>query len=118
MHILAPPGRLRRGSFNHGLLRAARGVAPAGAVAEIVGVGDLPLFNEDLEAKGWPATVAQRRDQAAAADAVLFACPEYNHPEYTCNVSGMLKSAFDWLSRSGAAPRHAGRVRRPPPKTA
>lgn len=98
MHILAIPGSLRRASFNHGLLHAARDVAPAGATVEIVEAGDLPLFNEDLEAAGWPAPVAWLRDQVAAADGVLFACPEYNY-----NVSGVLKNAFDWLSRPEAA---------------
>ena len=98
MNILGIPGSLRRASFNHGLLRAARDAAPAGAALEIVEVGDLPLFNEDLETGGWPATVARLRDKVATADAVLFACPEYNY-----NVSGVLKNAFDWLSRPEAA---------------
>lgn len=80
MHIVALTGSLRRGSFNRGLLRAARDVAPAASVVEVVGIGGLPLFNEDPKAPGWPATVAQLRDQVAVADAVLFACPEYDRP--------------------------------------
>ena len=98
MHVLALCGSLRAGSFNRGLLRAAAELAPEGVRVEIAGVGDLPLYDEDLEPKGWPAPVAALRDRAYEADAILFGCPEYNY-----GVSGVLKNAFDWLSRPETA---------------
>jgi len=98
MQILAISGSLRAASYNTGLLRAARDLAPAGVTVEIVRINDLPLFNEDLELQGWPDPVMALRRQAYAADAVLFACPEYNY-----NVSGVLKNAFDWMSRPEGA---------------
>ncbi len=50
MRILALCGSLRRVSMNAALLRAAARVAPADTRVEIFALGDLPLFNPDLEA--------------------------------------------------------------------
>jgi chromate reductase len=99
MVILAICGSLRRLSYNRGLLTAAVAAAPAGVTAEIAGIEDIPVFNEDLEAEGWPPAVAALRARAHAADALLFGCPEYNY-----GIAGPLKNAFDWLSR----PERAG----------
>ncbi len=46
--ILGLPGSLRAGSFNTGLLRAARELAPAGVEVEIADISAIPLYNEDL----------------------------------------------------------------------
>ena len=45
-------------------------------------------------AAGFPAPVETLRQQIKAADALLFACPEYNY-----SMSGVLKNAIDWASR-------------------
>ena len=45
-------------------------------------------------AQGFPPSVETLRRQIAAADALLFACPEYNY-----SMSGVLKNAIDWASR-------------------
>ena len=111
MHVLALCGSLRAGSFNRGLLRAAAEMAPEGVRVEVAGIGDVPPYNEDVEPRGWPAPVASLRDRVYDADAILFACPEYNY-----GVSGVLKNAFDWLSRpEGAVGDRAvpGRKRNP-----
>lgn len=112
MQILAVSGSLRAASYNTGLLRAARELAPQGVAVEIVRIGDLPLVNEDLELQGWPDPVVALRRQAYAADGILFACPEYNY-----NVSGVLKNAFDWMSRpEGAGGNTAPSGIAPPPR--
>lgn len=112
MKILGISGSLRAASYNTGLLRAARDLAPQGTEVEIVRINDLPLFNEDLELQGWPEAVMALRRQAYAADAILFATPEYNY-----NVSGALKNAFDWMSRpEGTGGRTAPEDRTPPPR--
>ena len=54
----------------------------------------MPPFDEDAEAAPAPAAVADLRAAIAAADAVLFATPEYNG-----SVPGQLKNALDWVSR-------------------
>ena len=95
MQILAVSGSLRADSHNTSLLRAAAEAAPEGV--EIVlweGLGDLPLYDQDLEGTDLPDAVHRLREDWAAADAILFATPEYNG-----SVPGGLKNAVDWASR-------------------
>ncbi len=95
MKILAVSGSLRAGSFNSSLLRAAVEAAPEGVEVELwEGIGDLPLFDQDLEAGDEPASVRRLRADWTAADAILFATPEYNG-----SIPGGLKNAIDWASR-------------------
>jgi NAD(P)H-dependent FMN reductase len=92
MHVLALCGSLRAASINAALLRAAARLAPAGiAIAVHPPLGDLPLFNPDLEADPAP-PVARLRAAVAAADALVIASPEYAH-----GVTGTIKNALDWL---------------------
>jgi len=103
-------GSLRGGSDNTATLRAAQELAPDALEIEIVTLEDVPLFNQDVEARGWPPRVQELRDRIEASDAVIFASPEYNH-----SVTGALKNAIDWLSRPGgrrAAEWQARRNRR------
>jgi len=94
MRILAVSGSLREDSFNTGLLQAAIEAAPDGIELELwEGLGDLPLYDEDLE-HDVPGSVRRLREDWAAADAILFATPEYNG-----SVPGGLKNAVDWASR-------------------
>lgn len=90
--ILAISGSLRRASSNTALLRAAATLAPAGVNISIyAGIGDLPLFNPDLEGRE-PDTVKDFGHQLRAADGVLIASPEYAH-----GVTGAIKNALDWM---------------------
>jgi len=96
MRILAVSGSLREGSFNTSLLRAAVEAAPDGVELELwEGLADLPLYDQDLEdVADVPESVRRLRENWAAADAILFATPEYNG-----SVPGSLKNAIDWASR-------------------
>ncbi len=91
-------GSLRKGSFNSSLARfVANDMASRGSVSidEISLLAlDLPMFSEDLEVAGIPASVLALKDRLIAADAVLIASPEYNG-----SLSGALKNAIDWASR-------------------
>jgi chromate reductase len=98
VRIVALSGSLRARSFNTAALRAAVELAPEGVEIRTVGIGELPLFNEDIE-HPWPAPVAAFRDQLAWGEAVLFVTPEYNH-----SIPGGLKNAIDWASRGADAP--------------
>jgi NAD(P)H-dependent FMN reductase len=90
--VLALSGSLRKASLNTALLRAAARLAPPGlAVTVYSGLGDLPLFNPDLET-ALPADVARFHRHVAEADALLIASPEYAH-----GVTGTIKNALDWL---------------------
>ncbi len=95
MKVLAVSGSLRRDSHNTQLLRVAAGAAPEGVEVELWdGIRDLPLYDQDLENDQLPESVRRLRDDWAAADAILFATPEYNG-----SVPGLLKNAVDWASR-------------------
>ncbi|MEJ5999833.1 NADPH-dependent FMN reductase [Paucibacter soli] len=92
MSLLALCGSLRAGSLHAQMLRQAQDLAPAGQpLRQASSLGELPLFNPDLEARP-PDAVRRLRDEVAAADGLLIASPEYAH-----GVSGTLKNALDWL---------------------
>ncbi len=97
--ILGISGSLRRASFNTMALRAAAELAPAGMSIDICDIGDLPLYNDDVRAAGFPPAVQSLRDRIKAADGLLFATPEYNY-----SVPGVLKNAIDWASRPPEQP--------------
>jgi chromate reductase len=92
--VLAICGSLRKGSYNMAALRVAIEQKPAGMTVEVADISQFPLYNEDVRAQGFPLSVQKLREQIAAADALLFACPEYNY-----SMSGVLKNAIDWASR-------------------
>lgn len=92
MKILAISGSLRAASNNTALLRAVARLSPAYISVELFrDLGNLPLFNPDIEATD-PPVVARFRAQLVAADAVLIASPEYAH-----GVTGAMKNALDWM---------------------
>jgi chromate reductase, NAD(P)H dehydrogenase (quinone) len=99
LHVLGIAGSLRAGSYNRALLRAAATLLPEGMMLETAEIGDIPLYDADLEAKGIPEVVKQLKMKMAAADAVLIATPEYNY-----SIPGVLKNAIDWVSRAPDPP--------------
>ena len=92
--ILAICGSLRKGSYNMAALRAAIAQKPPNMTVDVADISQIPLYNEDVRAQGFPPPVQTFRDQIAAADALLFVTPEYNY-----SMSGVLKNAIDWASR-------------------
>ena len=92
--VAAIVGSLRKASFNRGLLRAAIELQPEGMRITEAPIGDVPLFNEDVEQEGDPAPVQELKARILASDAVLLITPEYNQ-----SVSGVMKNAIDWASR-------------------
>jgi chromate reductase len=94
MDIAAFAGSLRVTSYNRGLLRAAVELAPFDVGMEILDLAAIPLFNQDLERTGLPATAANLRERVKNADGLLIATPEYNH-----TIPGVLGNTIDWLTR-------------------
>lgn len=94
IRVLCFCGSLRKGSYNAAALRAAQAVAPPELQFDHADIHDLPHYDADLQAQGFPAAVERIAAQLRNADAVLFATPEYNY-----SVPGVLKNAIDWLSR-------------------
>jgi len=93
LSILGIPGSLRKGSYNRLALRVAQKLAPADAKLEIFDLHGIPLFNQDDEQNPPPALTEFKR-RIRAADAILFATPEYNY-----GLPGVLKNAIDCASR-------------------
>lgn len=87
-------GSLRKESINRKVALALAQLAPANLKLSIVEVGELPLYNEDLDGATPPAAYTSFRQQLAASDAVLFVTPEYNR-----SVPAALKNAIDVGSR-------------------
>jgi chromate reductase len=98
VRVLGVPGSLRKGSFNRGLLRAASEMLPEGMTLDVYELGALPLYNGDVEAAGLPEPVQDFQRRIEAADALLYATPEYNY-----SMAGVLKNAIDWGSRPSPA---------------
>ena len=91
--IVVLVGSLRKASLNRKTAVAMRELSGGALGLEIVEIGDLPLYNEDLEANVPPAW-ARFRERVGKADGVLFVTPEYNR-----SVPGVLKNAVDVGSR-------------------
>jgi len=103
--VLAFAGSLRRKSYNRALVRAAREVGPPDVEITTFALDGIPLFNQDVEAEGFPERVRELHEAIAASDALLIATPEYQH-----GIPGVLKNAIDWASRP---PRRAAILRKP-----
>ncbi len=87
-------GSLRKDSFNRRIARELARLAPTQLKLEIVEIGDLPHYNQDLDPDDPPAAWQEFRDQVRPADGVLFVTPEYNR-----SIPGVLKNAIDVGSR-------------------
>jgi chromate reductase len=92
--VLAICGSLRKASYNRAALETAIELRPAGMEVTVADISQIPLYDEDVRSQGFPPSVETLRRQIGAADALLFACPEYNY-----SMSGVLKNAIDWASR-------------------
>jgi len=98
-------GSLRKESFSRRLARALCDLRPESLEMEILEIGDLPLYNQDLETDSPPAAWAQYRSRLAACGAVLFVTPEYNR-----GMSAAIKNAID----VGSRPYGKGAINRKP----
>jgi chromate reductase, NAD(P)H dehydrogenase (quinone) len=97
--VLGISGSLRKGSYNTAALRTVAQLLPDGMVLETGEIRDLPLYDEDVKAAGFPSAVDRLAAQVKAADALLFVTPEYNF-----SIPGVLKNAIDWVSRVPGQP--------------
>jgi chromate reductase, NAD(P)H dehydrogenase (quinone) len=94
MNVCVLVGSLRKASLNGMLANALMSLAPSSMKLEVVEIGHLPLFNQDLETDATPAQWTAFRQRVKAADAVLFVTPEYNR-----SMPAALKNALDVGSR-------------------
>lgn len=87
-------GSLRKDSINRKVARALSELAPSSLKLNIVEIGDLPLYNEDIDLDSPPSSYTAFRQALQGADGFLFVTPEYNR-----SVPGVLKNAIDVGSR-------------------
>ncbi|HHF7373906.1 NADPH-dependent FMN reductase [Legionella bozemanae] len=88
-------GSLRKESYNRKMAKVLISLAPKSLNLQIVEIGDLPLYNQDLDDENRPpAPWVQFREQMKTYQGVLFVTPEYNR-----SVPGVLKNAVDVGSR-------------------
>jgi chromate reductase len=99
LRFLGISGSLRAKSFNTAALHTMMALAPDNVSFEQAGIGDIPLYNDDVRIAGMPPSVVALQSAIAAADAVVIATPEYNF-----SVPGVLKNAIDWVSRTDPQP--------------
>ncbi|MDD5362014.1 MAG: NAD(P)H-dependent oxidoreductase [Ignavibacteria bacterium] len=98
-NFAAISGSLRKGSYNTMVLKAAQKLAPENITIEQLSIDEVPYYNFDLHEKQFPDAVEMLNDKIKAADAVILVTPEYNY-----SVSGVLKNAIDFFSRSPKKP--------------
>ncbi len=93
IEILGIVGSLRKDSYNRLALRAAQELLPQEVALNLIELHGIPIYDQDTE-MAMPAPVLEFKRRILAADAILFATPEYNY-----SVAGVLKNAIDWASR-------------------
>ncbi|HML50808.1 MAG TPA: NADPH-dependent FMN reductase [Propionicimonas sp.] len=86
-------GSLSSTSINRRLSKAITKLAPPELEFVEIGIGELPLYNSDLDAN-LPEAVVRLKQSIESSDALLIVTPEYNR-----SVPGPLKNALDWGSR-------------------
>lgn len=86
-------GSLRQDSFNRKLASAMEKLAPADFRFKQLHIDDLPLYNQDEDAKQ-AASVLRLKSEIEKSQGLIFVTPEYNR-----SIPGVLKNAIDHASR-------------------
>lgn len=105
IRIRAIAGSLRSGSHTRSIIHCLAGLMPPEVDYGVVQIGDLPLYNEDIDTGDVTGGSAPFRAELVAAQGFVIATPEYNY-----GIPGVLKNALDWASR----PQSAGLLRHKP----
>lgn len=99
LDIVGLCGSLRSGSINRAALNLAGSLMPQSMQLDIVDWHEIPPFDGDVFAKGYPPAVQALRDRIRRADGLVLATPEYNF-----SIPGVFKNVIDWLSRGEDQP--------------
>ncbi len=86
-------GSLRKESFTRKTAKALIALAPESLALEIIEIGELPIYNQDMEETP-PDAWTNFRERLKGFDGLLFVTPEYNR-----SVPAVLKNAIDVGSR-------------------
>jgi len=96
-------GSLRKASFNRKLADALARLAPDDFTLDQIGIGDLPLYDQDDDGNPHD-TVVRLKAAITESAGVLFVTPEYNR-----SIPGVLKNAIDHASRPYGKSAWAGK---------
>ncbi len=100
VQLLGIAGSLRAESFSTAILESLREELGANADLTLHSLGDVPLYNQDLDTDVPLPGIKALRDAIGQADGLVIVTPEFNY-----GMPGVLKNALDWASRPyGAAP--------------
>lgn len=103
MKVLLLAGSLRKESLNKKFLNVARRIIQKSTDAEVTVVDlqelQLPVYDGDIEARGFPEGVKTLAQYVNVTDALVISSPEYN-----ASISSPLKNTIDWLSRVNPMP--------------
>jgi len=86
-------GSLRKDSLNRKMAKALIAIAPETLTLKILEIGELQMYNQDLDETP-PAAWTDFRNQLKGFDGILFVTPEYNR-----SLPAVLKNAIDVASR-------------------
>jgi chromate reductase, NAD(P)H dehydrogenase (quinone) len=95
--LLAFAGSVRKESMNQKLLeQVVAQVKAEGAEVTLISLEDydMPFYNGDIEAAGFPESVQKLKALFKSHDGFILASPEYN-----ASFTPILKNAIDWVSR-------------------
>jgi chromate reductase len=87
-------GSLRQDAYSRLLAQAVSELGPQSLAFSDIPIGELPLYNPDLETAAPPPAWTTFRERVKETRAVLFVTPEYNR-----GMPGALKNAIDVGSR-------------------
>lgn len=87
-------GSLRKESYNLKIAKVLAKLAPSSLELKIIPIGDLPLYNEDIDTENPPAAYTRFRNEIAACQGAIFVTPEYNR-----SIPAVIKNAIDVGSR-------------------
>lgn len=87
-------GSLRKDSYNLKVAKVLEHLAPSTLTLKIIQIGDLPLYNEDIDTDNPPASYKRFRQELMTCQGVIFVTPEYNR-----SVPAVIKNAIDVGSR-------------------
>ena len=99
LDIVGICGSLRKTLVNRKALLTAKELLPASMEMDIVEIGDLPIYNFDIQQVGFPPDAVRLNERFRVADGIFVATPEHN-----AGMPAALKNVIDWMSRYRPTP--------------